>query len=596
MNTRRIITLVLGLLLVFGIGNFVWNSVQTRSQLGMVASKDAATQEAGIRRLMARGVLFDALQGGAPPDTRLAAIATLGRMAEGGKDPDAFKQLLQMLKDPDTESAEKKTHPVRDAAKDTVAKVGIAYADTLLDAAKDPDKNIQDQSRAALKQIGAPLKEKMAERLDDATLRAPMGDILASIGPDTVPLIAPYLSAEKLAKFEAKPDDLAKAKVQLIEILGKFKVPEAATPIIPFKDDPEPNVRRSVVTSLANISDPVGAPVLIAALNNPNTDASARAAAANALGAIASPEANAAMMKALSDLDSAVAVQAAAGLRRAGDKARTQIAQALADPDPAIRARAAEAAGGTRTVDLAVKALKDPDPGVRAKAAEALGDVLYRVNGIRNDLQALATATADEDVAKAYQSLQTRGAVVELLRPGAPPAARTRLTAYLTAKAAAETDEKKRAPFEDAAKKLNDPAALAAEKSALPLPEGITPAALTPLLTALSDVDGTVAQTAARSLGRLGEPAVAPLAAKLSGADDTVAYYASQALALINRPAVDTLLPMAQEGKPGARWAAITLGEIGDMRAAASLETLSKSGDEDTAFAAGAALAKVRPS
>ena len=75
MNTRRIILIVVVVLLVFGIGNFAWNAAQTRSQLAQVASKEAAAQDEGVRRLMARGVLFDALQGGAPPQTRLDAIA-----------------------------------------------------------------------------------------------------------------------------------------------------------------------------------------------------------------------------------------------------------------------------------------------------------------------------------------------------------------------------------------------------------------------------------------------------------------------------------------------------------------------------------------
>jgi HEAT repeat protein len=593
-TTRKIILGLFVLLIAFGIINFGVNAFQTRSQLAMVNSKDSATQEQGVKRLMERKVLFDALQGGAPPETRQAAIATLQRMAEGGKNLDAFNELLQMLKDPDTESAEKKTHPVRDAAKDAVAAVGTGYPDRLLDAAKDPDKNIQEQSRNALKKIGAPLKEKMAERLDDGGLRAPLGDILASIGPETIPLITPYLSQEKLDKFKDKPDDLVKAKLQLIEIMGKFKQPEAATAVIPFKDDEDPNVRRGVVTALANIGDPVGASVLIQALTDPATDASARAAAAGALGGIASPEANAAMMKALSDYDSDVATAAAAGLRRAGDKAASSVAQALKDPNPAVRARAAEAAGGMRTIGLAVQALSDPDATVRARAAESLGDVLARANGIRADLAKLATATDVKEQEKAYASLQTRGAILELLRPGAPPAAVANVVKMLNDKAAAESDEKKRKPFEDAVKKLTDPAVIAAEKTAAPLADGTNPASFQPLLKALGDADGTVAANAAAALGRLGTAVVGPLVALLGQADDRIAYYASQSLVLINRAAVDALIAQAAAGKPGARWAAITLGEIGDQRAVAPLETLSKSADPDTAYAAGAALAKVR--
>jgi HEAT repeat protein len=111
---------------------------------------------------------------------------------------------------------------------------------------------------------------------------------------------------------------------------------------------------------------------------------------------------------------------------------------------------------------------------------------------------------------------------------------------------------------------------------------------------ALGDADGTVAANATNALGRLSQVAVSPLVQLLSSGDDRLAYYASQSLILINRPAVDALLTLAQDGKPGARWAAITLGEIGDTRAVAPLEALSKSADPDTAYAAGAALAKVR--
>ncbi len=580
MNARRIILIILGLLIVYGLVNFVSNSVQTRAQLAEVASKDPAKQEEGVRSLMQRGVLFDSLQGGASKEVRLAAIATLTKLAQGGKNPQAFKELLQMLKDPDTESVEAKTHPVRDAAKDAVASVGLSYQDLLFAAAKDPDGNIRDQSRAALKKIGEPLKEEMAKRLDDKDLRPAMGDMLAAIGPETVPLIAPYLYPPKL-----KADD-SDYKNQLIEILGKFTVPEAATPILQFKDDKDPNVRRTAVTALANIAQPVGAPVLIQALGDVTADASARAAAAGALGGIATPEANAAMQKAVSDYDVSVAIAAAAGLRRAGDKAATNVAQLLTNPDAAVRARAAEAAGGMSSPALAEKALADVDAGVRAYAIESIGDILSRAVGIHNDLRTLATATDKATQEQAFQSLQTRGAVLELTRP-ANAAAKAVAITLLNEKVAAEKDAAKQKPFTDLITKLNTVPAPP------PLPE-VAPATLAPLTKALSDPDGTVAQNAVAALSRLGEAAVAPLITLLDSKDEKVSYYASKALAGIGRPAVDSLLPAAQINKPTARWAAITLGEIGDSRAADTLQALSQSPDADTAYVAGAALAKVR--
>ncbi len=508
MTTRRIVLYGLAALLVVGILNFVWRSVQIRGELGRIASANTATQEQGVRNLMARRALFDALQGGAPPKTRLNAIAALQRIAAKGNELEAFNQLLQMQKDPDTESAEKKTHPVRDAATTAVAAVGTLYPERLLDAAKDQDKAITDQSREALKKIGAPMMTQMAARLGDAKLRAPLGGILSGIGPQTVPLVTPFLAADKLPPAD-KPDDLAKAKVELIEVLGKYKagkdasaqdrayIADAARAVIPFKDDPNPNVRRTVITSLSNLEDPVGAPVLIQALNSQATDSDARQAAAGALGAIATPEATAAMIQAMSEYDLRIATAAAAGLRRAGEKAAGAVAGALSNPDPAIRARAAEAAGGMKTPALAVRALRDPDAGVRAAAAASLADI-----------------------------------------PGT--------------------------------------------------------ASITPLIGALKDPDGRVASAATVALARIGQPAVAPLVSQLTTAGDTEAYYASQALTTIGSPAVDPLLSAAQSPNGAGRWAAITLGQIGDPRAASVLETLSRSTDPDTAWAAGVALTKVK--
>jgi HEAT repeat protein len=457
---------------------------------------------------MARNVLFDALQGGAPPKTRLNAINTLTEMAKTGKDPAAFKQLLQMLKDPDTEMLQEKKHPVRDAAKAAVASVGTLYPDLLLDAAKDADGGIRDQSREALKVIGAKMQNEMAARLGDGALRAPLGDILAGIGPTTVGLVAPYLEPAQLDKLKDKPDDLTTAKLQLIEIMGKYKVREAAEAILPFEKDPEPNVQRGVLTALANIADPIGEPVLRAALNNPETDASARAAAAVTLGAFGTSQANDAMVTALSDFDLAVADAAASGLARAAATndatARVAISRALASPEPGVRARAAFATSGMTKTDLAAKAISDSDPTVRAAAATAIGDIL--------------------------------------VKPGSAPR---------------------------------------------------TPAEIAPLVVALRDKDGAVAEAAQRALMNLGAPAVSAIAPLLGDADDTTAYYAVRTLAAIGQPSFDTVAQAAQSGKPGARWAVVTLGELGDARAKPVLEALTSSPDPATAEAATDALAKI---
>jgi HEAT repeat protein len=495
MKTRQIVLGAMVIGLVIGIAMFVTSAVQTRTQLGQVSSTDVATQETGVKNLMDRGVLFDALQGGAQKETRLTAVDTLGRLAKGGKNPDAFKQLLQMLKDPDTESAELKTHPVRDKARDTVAAIGMDYPKELLDATADPDGNIKGQSLDAVKKIGAPLKDLMATRIGDGKYRAQMADALSAIGPETIPLIAPWMQKEEITKDDG-------AKTNLIETMGKFKVAEAVTPVLAFAKDPNPNIRRAVVAALANIGQPGGANVLMEALTNQDTDATARAAAAGALGAIASPEANNAMLTALADYDLTVATAAAAGLKRASDAARPQIVQALSSPDASVRARAAEAAAGLKDVAPVTKALTDTDAKVRAVAATSLGEILVK-----------------------------------------------------------------------------NPSLVAA--------------GLPALSNALADTDGTVAQNASEAMGRLKAIAVPTLLGKLTSSD-TVAYHASQALISVGKDAVPALIALANPGNPAARWAAVTLGEIGDARAEGVLGTLKSSADADTASAAEIALAKVK--
>lgn len=511
MTPRKLIGWGLLALLVFGIGNFAVSNLQTRGSLAKIAEGGASATQ-GARELMARGVLFDALQGGAPPKTRLNALAALATLAQGGKNPDAFKQLLQMLKDPDTETTQEKTHPVRDAALADVSKLGAQYPGLIIDAAKDPDGAIHDNARTALTNIGAPLETQMAARLADPDLRAPLGTILSGIGAATVPLVTPYLAPAALDKLKAKPDDLAAAKLQLIEIMGKYKTADAAQAVLPFVSDPDPNVRRGVLTALANIADPVGQSALIAALNDSQTDASARAAAAATLGAFGTNEANDAMVAALSDYDIAVADAAAAGLARAAQTneatATPAITRALASPDPAVRARTASAASGLSHTDLLARAITDPDPTVRAAAASALGSSLIR-------------------------------------------------------------------------------------RAAQPSAALLTPAEVAPLVAALRDPDGTVAGAAQQTLVQIGAPAAPALVSLLAGGEDTTAYYASDTLSRIGKPAFDAVAPLARVGTPGARWAAVTLGEIGDGRAKPLLESLEKSPDSNTAGAATDALAKI---
>jgi HEAT repeat protein len=393
MKTRTGILIGLGIVAVLGTGNFVFNSIRTNADLRRIAGSSLAERQAGVQSLIGRNVLFDALQGGAPQTTRMNAIAALKELAKSGANPAAFKELILLLKDPDTESADSKTHPVRDAARGALIEIGSSYPELILAAAKDPDTNIRLQSIEALKKIGAPLQSALAAKMGDAAVRVPFGEVLAIIGPTSIPLITPWLAPDKL-----KDSDVL-SKLALIEALGRHKVAEAAQPILRFDNDPDPNVRRAVVTALANIGDPAGAQVLVRSATSPESDASARAAAAGALGGIATPAACDALVSLLQDSDTFVAAAATAGLRRAADRAEIQIGKAAISSDPAVRARAADASGGLQSPRITLALLRDPDANVRAKAAASLADNISRQTSKAStaELTALAAALADPD-------------------------------------------------------------------------------------------------------------------------------------------------------------------------------------------------------
>jgi len=378
MQTRLVLAVVAGLGLVVGGVRFAVEGSRTASSLRSIRDGSASERESAVRSLISRGVLFDGLQGGAPAATRLAAITTLKSMAANGTEPKAFDELVLLLKDPDTEGADSRTHPVRDAARTAISEVGAAYPKRIVDAAKDPDTNIRTHVREAMKKLAIPLRSEMAARLGDKDLRAPMGELLALAGPESVPLMLPWLAPDRL-EINGKGDVVA-AKVALIEALGRFKSVEAARAVLPFVKDSDPNVRRTSVTSLSNIAHPSTASALIGAARSSSTDGPARASAASALGAIAMDDTSAALADLLRDPDTFVATSAAVAMRRSGAVATPWVRRALQDPNPAVRRRAADAAGGLPDPWPAIDALGDPDPSVRAIAAHSLGDIAATVD------------------------------------------------------------------------------------------------------------------------------------------------------------------------------------------------------------------------
>jgi HEAT repeat protein len=222
--------------------------------------------------------------------------------------------------------------------------------------------------------------------------------------------------------------------------------------------------------------------------------------------------------------------------------------------------------------------------GDRLAAVTTLG--LLRYPGAVDPI--LATCTETE---KAYRD----AAILALHRIGRPAfAALTRTLAspnLLLRRAAALALVRSNAPdlngVLSAALRDPDEEVRAAAAEALGFPGNL--AAIGPLLAALSDPQWRVVDAAVYGLGSLGGVAVRPLLDVVSGPgpNTTVRYQISRALAVMGRSAVPALETALSDPRPEVqKWAAITLGEIGDPGSVAALQKLAERATGDLKWVA----------
>ncbi len=257
----------------------------------------------------------------------------------------------------------------------------------------DTDPNVL---RAALQMrnasVAGQIITKVVEAMKaDPAARTPGGDVLGALTDRREECVKALLP-----QVTDKDDGICSGA---IAALGKVGSPTPVPQLIEAMHKRSAQVRRVAIGAIALIAHPSCEEPLTEAIRNANDDNEARAQAAVGLGRIGTPTAVATLVKALSDDDLKVQVAAVDGLADVGDPAVPALAAAIRSDDARTRLRAAQALGGIATPAIngaLIPALRDASPDVRAEAARALG---FEGNG--QAVSSLAAGLSDADGAVA---------------------------------------------------------------------------------------------------------------------------------------------------------------------------------------------------
>ena len=338
------------------------------------------------------------------------------------------------------------------------------------------------------------------------------------------------------ALIEAMGDENPGVRVAVMEALGCLGDPRAIGPLAGFLANPVKTDRRSKferreardITAAAVALSAFGeaaVPHLSDALNSESLEV--RRASAQALGAVRSPRAAAALARAMDDARSEVRRAAAHALGNLGDRSALQaLSRALEHKDPETRSAAAEALGtlgGDESVPLLARAVADREENVAiaviaalksigsAGAAISLKPVLF---GDRKNVRAAAAAALDS-MSFSAATPEERAAI-----------------AVLTGDFAAAVREGQAAvkPLMEA---LGSAEVQHRRQAASALVGLASPGAVPSLIRALRDHDADVREAASLALSDTGAEAVPPLLEVLAAPDVTAQRLAAQALGRI---------------------------------------------------------------
>ncbi|HEY3329676.1 MAG TPA: HEAT repeat domain-containing protein [Capsulimonadaceae bacterium] len=423
-------------------------------------------------------------------DGAVKASTVTGLAAVAAKSDANLTKLIARLADGDPD--------IRGASADALASIKTdAVIAKVVDAVNGNPPGAKTDALTTLSKIGKPAGPAIVSLMDtpDTAYRGQLITMLAGVAdPRSIPALKDQALAEPRDPSLRRLSLLSLSAVVVATMPSSTETAAAAKPAVvdpaakPAPPGPTPEEIKLALSA---------APVLVAAINDPTDDSRARAQCALALGRARSPEAIAALVKALGDVDTRIAVAARSGLQASGPGAVGMIAGAVKNPSPQVRAGAAYALGGIGT------------PAALAAIAPALTD-------------------SSDDVRKA--ACQALG-------------------------------------------------------------HSANPGAVAPLVARLADANGFVAGEAATSLQLLGKWSVPQLVAALGSTSPTAPIYATRALAAIGPDAAGPIMAAALSGSEKQKtWCAVALGRIHDPKSEAVLQTLAKSSDPSTKYAAEQAL------
>ena len=254
---------------------------------------------------------------------------------------------------------------------DDLAGLGGPAVESLIQALKDEDRDVQTGAAEALRKIGEPAVEPLIKALKDenSDVRGVAAECLGEIGDARA--VEPFIQAlkDEASVFVVKEDGAlvpSGGSAKGLSLIGE----PAVEPLIQALNDKNPSLRAMAAAVLGVIGDARAVEPLIQALKD--EDEYVLWNANMALRSIGEP----AMEPLIKDEDCRVRQAVALALGVTGDaRAVEPLTQALKDEDFRVRvavASALEMIGDTRAVEPLTQTLKDKNEDVRKAATAAL--------------------------------------------------------------------------------------------------------------------------------------------------------------------------------------------------------------------------------